>query len=394
NQKCLLIFIALFILASFTPPASGQTKSGSYPEPKAKAAVLMDAASGRVLYAKNSHDHLPPASLTKIMTGLLVAENGKLDQKVSISKHAAQTPEATIYLQAGEVLTRRQLLYACMLHSANDAAAALAESVSGSQNKFVNLMNHRAHQLGMKDTHYRNPHGLNAYRHYTSAYDLSLVSRQALANPTLRKVVATKSTTIPWSGHSNDRLIINHNRLLNRYPGAIGVKTGYTKEAGNCVVGAAQRGNLVLIAVAMNSPQVYQDLMQILDYGFAHYQLIKIKEAGQVAATVKVLHGETSTVTAQLSSDLAVALKPGEKPQVTYKLFPEKKVSAPVKTGQILGNCKTYINGEEIGQSNLVAAEAVAKASSHPRKSSIIPWITGLIFTILLFLLFLKVKSK
>ncbi|MGE5455029.1 MAG: D-alanyl-D-alanine carboxypeptidase family protein [Methylocystaceae bacterium] len=395
-----LFCILVLALAYFSVPVYASSKNtnhylGSYPQPLSKAAVLMDAASGRVLYAKNSDVHLPPASLTKIMTGLLVVENGNLEQATTISESSAQTPESTIYLTAGEVLTRRQLLYACLLNSANDAATALAESVGGDENKFVKSMNRRAHELGMKSTHFNNPHGLNTSQHYTSAYDLALLTRQAMSNPGFRKVVATKKTSIPWLGHKNDRAIINRNRLLYRYQGAIGVKTGYTKEAGNCVVGAAKRGDLVLIAVAMNSPRVYEDLIQMLDYGFAHYQLTKIKKSTEVSVAVNVLWGETSTLKANLSDDLAIALTPAEKAQVTYRVFPKKQVFAPVRRGQILGVCKTYINGCEISQGDLVASSNVSKkASPRGRTSSGAIWIVGLGAAIFSLYMFLRPRLK
>jgi D-alanyl-D-alanine carboxypeptidase (penicillin-binding protein 5/6) len=264
-------------------------RAGTYPEPRGKAAVLMDAASGRVLYSKNCHDRLPPAGLTKIMTTLLVVENGEINKKVEASEHAAKTPESTIYLQPGEVLTRLQLLYACMLHSANDAATDLAESTAGSEPAFVKLMNQRAKQLGMCDTHYKNPHGLEIKGHYTSAFDLALVTRQAMANPIFCQVVATRSISIPWADHAQDRILLNENRLFYRYPGTIGVKTGYTRQAGNCVVGAAKRGKLVLIAVSLNSPTVYDDLEQMLDFGFTHYQNLTLIKASLISVKVKVL---------------------------------------------------------------------------------------------------------
>jgi D-alanyl-D-alanine carboxypeptidase (penicillin-binding protein 5/6) len=319
----------------------------------------MDAASGRVLYSNNCHDRLSPASLTKIMTALLVVETGDLNKKVKASENAVKTPESTIYLQPGEILTRQELLYACMLHSANDAATALAESVAGNVPTFVKLMNRRAKQLEMRDTHFRTPHGLETKGHYTSAYDLALLTRQAMTNQIFCQVVATKTTSIPWANHTQDRLLLNENRLLYRYQGTIGVKTGYTRHAGNCVVGAAKKGNLVLIAVSLNSPTVYNDLEQMLDFGFAHYQKLTLKKAEQVSVKVKVLMGQATTVSARPATDLAVAITPEEKSQLTYKVFPRSKVFAPVKGGDILGTCRIFLNGGKITQVNLVASNTV-----------------------------------
>lgn len=363
QRKCLLsVFLAIFFFVNLLPVYAANQNlpaTGTYPQTLAKAAVLMDASSGRVLYESNAHQRLSPASVTKIMTALLVAEQGNLEQKVTISQNAADTPESSVWLEPGEKLTRRQLLYACMLNSANDAAVALAESVAGSEQDFVQLMNRRARQLGMKDSHFGNPHGLETAGHYTSAYDLALLSREALTNKIFRQVVATQSTKIPWTGKEYDRLLVNQNRLLYRYDGAIGVKTGYTKQAGNCVVGAAQRGSLVLIAVVMNSPSVYPDLEQMLDYGFANYSKVTLKKAGQITATVPVENGLAPTVKATTNADLTAAVLPEEKSQLSYKVYPLQKVTAPVKKGQVLGTCKMYINGQQVGKADLLASFAV-----------------------------------
>lgn len=366
HRKYLIyLFLFTFLFANFIPvgTANGQSSEtrGAYPQPQGKAALLMDASSGRVVFQLNAHQHLSPASVTKIMTALLLIENGDLDRKVTISETAAATPESSIWLEAGEKLTRRQLLYACMLNSANDAAVALAESMAGSEKNFVELMNRRARELGMKDTHFCNPHGLETKGHYTTAYDLALVSREAMNYKVFRQVVSTRTRHIPWAGNDYDRLLINQNRLLYRYDSAIGIKTGYTKQAGNCVVGAAQKGSLLLIAVAMNSPSVYQDLEQMLDYGFTHYKKVTIKKSRQLSMTVPVTNGLGETVKVRPKTDLTVAVASGEKNRLAYKLFPASSVAAPVKKGQTAGYCKIYVAGREAGKVDLVTCTSVAK---------------------------------
>jgi len=358
---CLLVVLVLInsIGSAFASTKGSIRVPGSYPEPNGKAAVLMDAASGRVLYSKNMNNRLPPASLTKIMTAMLVVENGDLDQNVQASKHAVETGESTIYLQVGETLTVRELLYACMLPSANDASTALAETIAGSDGTFVELMNQRASQLGMADTHFCNPHGLEKAEHYTSAYDLALLTRQAMTYPIFRQVVATKRMSLPWAGRNEPRIILNENRLLYRYKGTIGVKTGYTKKAGNCVVGAARKGDLELIAVALNSSTVYEDLQQMLDYGFTHYEMVNLQNADQISAQITVLSGKVKMVTAIPASDLLVAVKPQEKDKLSYKIVPNSKVSTPLKIGDPLGACIIYLNNKEVRRINLIAASEV-----------------------------------
>lgn len=355
-------FIIVF-LTSLCPvkATNADTAEAVYPQPVAKAALLMDASSGRVLYEKNAHEQLPPASVTKIMTALLAVENGNLDQEVTISKNAAETPESSVWLEEGEKLTGEQLLYACMLHSANDAAVALAENVAGSEERFVQLMNQRAQQLGMKDTHFCNPHGLQNADHYTTAYDLGLLSREALKHSDFRQVVSTKTINIPWTGKDYDRLLVNQNRLLYRYEGTIGIKTGYTKVAGNCVVGAAQKGSFVLIAVALNSASVYEDLEQMLDYGFANYSLKTVATAEQLSTTVPVENGEAETVAVRANRDLSLAIKAQELSQLSYQLFPQKSVKAPVQEGQVLGYCKMLVGGIEVGEADLIACSSVSE---------------------------------
>lgn len=363
RRYSLYLMFAIFFFTNVLPvyAANGDSPAikGAYPQTQAKAALLMDASSGRVLYAVNAHQRLSPASVTKIMTGLLVAEKGNLDEKITVSQTAADTPECSIWLEAGEKLTRKQLLYACMLNSANDAAVALAESAAGSESNFVELMNQRAQQLGMQDTHFGNCHGLETQGHYTTAYDLAVVSREALNHTIFRQVVSTKTKNIPWPGNDYDRLLINQNRLLYRYDDAIGIKTGYTKEAGNCVVGAAQKGSLELIAVAMNSPAVYQDLEQMLDYGFAHYHKETIKESKHLAATVPVVNGQEKAVQVKPQADLVMAVTAQEQSQLEYQLDPLEQVSAPVRKGQVMGTCKIYLDGHEVSQVDLLASTTV-----------------------------------
>ncbi|MGD0154050.1 MAG: serine hydrolase, partial [Thermacetogeniaceae bacterium] len=225
--------IAILLLAFNVEVANQGTAWAQGSDPlkiQAKAVVLLDEGSGRVLYSKNPSERLPIASLTKIMTALLVLENGDLDQKVYISRRAAETGESTIWLEPGEIFSRKELLYALLLSSANDAATALSESLAGTEDNFVAMMNRRGQELQLGDTHFSNAHGLDAPDHYSSAYDLAVLSRQAMANSFFEQVVATKTTTLPWVGHPWPRFLINKNRLLFRYSGANGIKTGYTKK--------------------------------------------------------------------------------------------------------------------------------------------------------------------
>ncbi|MDH7576274.1 MAG: D-alanyl-D-alanine carboxypeptidase family protein [Bacillota bacterium] len=330
------------------------------PEIKGVAAILIDEVSGRVLYEKNSHRRMSPASLTKIMTALMVLEHGCLAQKVQISQNAAETGESSIWLETGEVLSREELLYALMLNSANDAAVALAESVSKTERSFVEQMNRRARQLNLSNTHFANPHGLEDPAHYASAYDLAFLTREALAVPLFRKIVATREKFIPWPGHPWDRLLINKNRLLDRYSGALGVKTGYTKKAGNCLVGAAQRGPLRLIAVVLNSPQVYEDVESLFNYGFTEYQGVFVERKDRTQGKVRVQKGDSRFIEVRPVQDVIVALRPGEEEELDFKVTTLERVEAPVAKGDVLGYYRIYLKGKEIGGVKLVAEADVS----------------------------------
>lgn len=358
--RCCLLFILIFLLAIqlFCLP---QVEAGTgEPDIQAKAAVLIDESSGRVLFAKNPHQRLPQASTTKMMTCLLVIENGDLDKEVKISKYAAETGESSIWLEEGEVLNREDLLYALMLASANDAAVALAESVAGSEEKFVELMNKRARELKLNNTHFINPHGLDADGHYSSAYDLALLAREGLSNELFSSVVTTMERCVPWSGHPWDRYLYNRNRLLTTYKGARGVKTGYTSNAGLCLVGAAQRGKLKLISAVMNSPNVYDDTQKLLDYGFSKFEAVVVEESKQVP-DVKVKKGTKTSVRIMPEREVVVAVLPEEKEQLSFKLEIPDQLEAPVKMGEVVGKGKVFLNGKELTEIDYMAQEAVPR---------------------------------
>ena len=233
------------------------------PQVSAKSAALLDGTTGEFLYGKNGDQRALIASTTKIMTGLLVCEAGDLDRTVTVPETAAGTEGSSMYLKSGETLTRRELLYGMMLHSGNDAALTLAISISGSEAAFVRQMNRRACALNLTQTHFANPHGLDSGENYSTALDLARLAQAALQNEQFRAVVSTK--TITCAG----RTLTNHNKLLWRYDGCIGVKTGYTRHAGRILVSAAERGGRMLIAVTISDPDDWRDHVSLLDYGFA-----------------------------------------------------------------------------------------------------------------------------
>jgi D-alanyl-D-alanine carboxypeptidase (penicillin-binding protein 5/6) len=240
-----------------------------YPNPAANSAVLLDSSTNRILYAKNSNIRMAPASTTKIMTAILVLERLNLDAIVTVGATAAGKEGSSMYLENRERKTVRELLYGLMLVSGNDSATALAEAVSGSETKFAQLMNDKARQLGMKHTHFVNASGLPDPNHYSTAYDLAILTRYAMKNPSFSTIVSTKVKTVTGPGNGENRRLINHNKLLWKYKYTTGVKPGYTAVAGGCLVSSASKGKTNLIVVVLKTSYIYDDSTQLFEYGFA-----------------------------------------------------------------------------------------------------------------------------
>ena len=239
----------------------------------AQSAVVMEQSSRRILFAKNSDDHLPMASTTKIVTALTVVKHSNLDDVVEVSPKAVGVEGSSIYLRAGEHLTVRELLYGLMLRSGNDSAVALALHVAGSIDAFAELMNETAREAGCTDSNFVNPHGLHDDNHYTSAHDLGVLTCVAMENKDFREIVSTKSTRISNEGMEYDRVLINKNKLLSNFADADGVKTGYTKKAGRCFVGSATRKGMQVVVVVLNCGPMFEETADMLDAAFANYRL-------------------------------------------------------------------------------------------------------------------------
>ncbi len=288
---------------------------GILPSVSAKSALLLDASDGRVLYEKNARVRLPMASTTKIMTALVALESASLDTVISVPSGAVGVEGSSVYLTAGERLTLRELLHAVLLSSANDAAAAVAIALGGSVEGFAGMMNACAERLGLRNTHFANPHGLDAEGHYTTALDLARLTAHALGQPEFRRIVSTYKHEIP--GPSGKRLLVNHNKLLKSYDDCIGVKTGYTKKTGRCLVSAAERDGLTLVAVTLAAPDDWRDHTAMLDYGFAYYARFSLAKCGQELGAMSVVGG--SAVSLRAESDLTVTL-PRHGKAVTVRL--------------------------------------------------------------------------
>lgn len=285
----------IFVLAIFFIALPANSSSAFSPDEDltARAAVLMDAATGKIIYQKEADLRLAPASTTKIMTAILTLESGRsLLEKFTVSKAATRVPASKLYLRPGQSLTIEELLYGIMLASANDAAVVLAEGVAGSVEQFGELMTKRAHELGATNSHFTNPHGLTATDHYSTAKDLAILFRYAMKNQTFRDIVQTKFSSVTSTALVRKKVVPrrisvrNHNRLLWNYDGAIGGKTGYTHAALKCFVGAVQRNGTILIVAILGARDQWGDTKRLLEYGFDNYDILKNTPAapGKAAA--------------------------------------------------------------------------------------------------------------
>ena len=317
----------------------------------AKRAFLLDAVSGRVLYEKNPDERGLIASTTKIMTALIVCEQCNVLDRMRIPKEAVGIEGSSMYLQEGEVLTLQELLYGLMLQSGNDAAVALAIYCGGTVEGFAELMNDKARNLGLRNTHFENPNGLDAPGHYSTARDLAVLAAYAMENPIFRKTVSARQLT------TDQRYLTNHNKLLWRVDGADGVKTGYTRAAGRILVSSATRNGRRLIAVTMDDPDDWNDHAALLEEGFSRYAVKQVVSKGQLVDTVEVVGGECGQVQVLAAEDFSYALAPEEQPQL---MLPGPGfVYAPSVEGADAGVAYVLLNGKAVGKVRVVYGQTV-----------------------------------
>ena len=327
----------------------------------AKAEILIESSTGRVLYSNNAEMALPMASTTKVMTALLALELGNLNDTVTASHNAFGVPGTSIYLAEGESLTLLQMLTGLMLASGNDAAVAIAEHIGGSVENFCAMMTARAQELGCKNTVFLTPHGLPKAGHQTTAHDLALIAREAMKNETFRSIVATQKANIPWAGHDYERVLTNKNRLLSSYQGATGIKTGYTAAAGRCLVFSAQRDQMELIGVVLNCPDWFDEAEKLLDKGFDEWQMITLLSKNEAFRTLKVENGAADHVDAIAALDVAGPVRYSDWPSLAIDL-PET-LTAPVIKGQEIGKVSLMDGQEVILTVPLTAAESIPVTS-------------------------------
>ena len=346
----------------------------AYPPPPppaitARAAVVVDGDTGQVLFARNPHEELPNASTTKLMTALVAVSNGNLNQVVTVSTDSARVGGSSLYLEAGERMTLEQLLYGMLMISGNDAADAIARAVGGSDEHFVAMMNARAASMHLTDTHYANPHGLPDPDHYTSAYDLTVIARAAFANPEIAKITDTRTLVMQGNDRIKRRFLVNHNKLLGRFDGALGGKTGYTRLAGRCFVGSARRNGRFVIEAVLHSRRLWHDSAALLNYGLDDFQNYAAVAQNTIEGQVPVQGGQDKTVTAVLAQPAQVSVPKGDPGTgIVPRVLLDPQVVAPVAANQPLGQLELTRAGSVLASFPLVAQQADSKGVPLTRR--------------------------
>lgn len=346
--------ICFFSLNASALPAAAAKKE---PSLTAKSAVAMNYDTGELILSKNAFEKRAMASTTKIMTTLLTIEAGDLDKSFTVDSMAIRVEGTSMGLKEGYIVTRRALCYGMMLPSGNDAANAAAVSVSGSISEFVKLMNKRAAEIGMTDTNFVTPSGLDAEGHYSTAYDMALLTREALKNETFRNICSAETMTLDFGNPPTPHTLNNLNKLIKLYDGCIGIKTGFTDNAKRCLVSAAERGGVTVIAVTLNAPNDWEDHGKMLDYGFSKISPRKITLKSHA---VEVVGGHTDIVTAVPEKSLTLGLSDVSAEKISVRYFLPDFVYADVERGQELGYAEVYC-----GDSFIERVKLVSDANCH-----------------------------
>lgn len=348
NLKRIFAGVAVGILAAilFLPVRVGAIS--------AECAILIDGETGRVLYEKQAEEKSLIASTTKIMTALVICEQTNVLDRVKIPKEAVGIEGSSMYLKEGEVLTVQELLYGLMLQSGNDAAVALAIYCGGTVEGFTELMNDKAHRLGMTQSHFANPNGLDSPGNYSTARDMALLTAYAMQNPIFAQTVSTKTITI------GERCLRNHNKLLWQLEGANGVKTGYTKAAGRILISSVTRMGRQLIAVTFNDPNDWQDHKDLIEDGFSRFTVQKLIQKGQTLGQLELAGGQEETVDLIAAEDFSYSLAQGER--VTISLPEAGFAYAPVAEGQEAGFAHILVDGTAVAKVPLVYGKTIERA--------------------------------
>ena len=328
----------------------------------AQCMAVIESSTGRLLYGKSEDKRRPMASTTKICTAITVLENcDDTEKTVMVPDKAVGVEGSSIYLQKGEKVKIIDLLYGLMLQSGNDCAEALAITVGGSIEDFAALMNETARKAGAENSNFVNPHGLHDDNHYTTAHDLALITAYAFRNPQFEKIVGTKKHTMPWEGRDYPRVLINKNKILSTYEGGDGVKTGFTKKAGRCLVSSATRNGMRVIAVVLNCGPMFEECAALMDKAFAEYSLTEVLTQNQFNNEVKVENGKNKSVEVSNNASFKYPLRLDEIEDINYTFSVPDSVSAPVQKNTECGKFFVYLKNQLLFEEKLYTIDSVAE---------------------------------
>ncbi len=356
KRVCIYLCMALMLLI---PLQKTKAEQAAAPNVNAASALVLETSTARVLAAQNAHARLPMASTTKIMTALIAIEHGDLSNMVTVSANAYGTEGSSIYLELEEQISLQDLLYGLMLKSGNDAAVAIAEHVGGSVDNFVQMMNEKAQNLGCVNTRFANPNGLPNDEHYTTAFDLARIAAYALHNPIFKTIVNTTYYQTTTGNHV--RTFKNSNKLLWQYEGTTGVKTGYTKAAGRCLVFAAQKDGFDVVGVVLNCPDMWNDAATLMDYAFDAYDMQTVYRTGEIVRVAVVERGDKNSLNIVTQNDILLPIEKGKQEDIVFRVDCPHVLEAPVDFGQTIGTLEVYLDGRLIANCDLVAAEEIGR---------------------------------
>ncbi len=350
-KYCKIAVIYLFLCA-FLCQTYLAVKTNTPVYATSSSEIVMEINSNRVLYETNSHEKKYMASTTKILTAITIIENCNLDDVITVSKSTIGVEGSSIYLEEGEKITVKELLYGLMLRSGNDCALTLAVHCSGSAKDFANLMNDTAYKIGAKNSNFVNPHGLHDDNHYTTAYDLALISCYAMKNNTFREIVSTKSIEISFSTRNYNRFLKNKNKMLFEFEGSNGIKTGFTKKAGRCLVSSCYRDGLELICVVLNCPPMFERSKNLLSQSFNNYKNYKLIDKSNIIDFIPI-ENSNKKVGVVINNDIIVPLTKNEYKDVKIIYDIPNEIKIGTKTNEEIGFVKIY------SQNNLIFTQKI-----------------------------------
>ena len=356
----MLGILSVFVFPTGVSAQESSNNTGTQVSYNAKAAILIEAESGRVIFSQNIDEKLPMASTTKIMTSLIALEQEDLDSEFTVDSQAIQVEGSSMELKEGDIVSMRDLVYGMILPSGNDAANCVAVRISGSQEKFAELMNQKAQELGLTNTHFVTPSGLDADGHYSTAYDMAMLTREAMKNPDFTEICSQYRAQISFGNPPYERWLKNHNKLLEMYDGCIGVKTGFTDNAKRCLVSAAERDGVRLICVTLNAPDDWNIHMDMYNRAFASLSRRSLEEYIPKEITVPVSGGTDTAAVRVVPEEIPYSiLSEQEFSQVQCVTTLSKLEFAPLNKGDTVGKAVFTLNGEEIASVNMVCDSSV-----------------------------------